>query len=171
MIKKRLIPSLFLAMVFIVSGCGYRLSNGGALPGHVTRVAVTMFQNRSFETGAETIFTAALIKELVQKSDAMVVDKSKADAVISGTIRSITINALARTSDDTVVERQVSAVLDLDLIDTKGKILWSVHNFSASDVFTVASSNVLDESSKREAIGKIATRVSERIIGRMRDQF
>ena len=94
-----------------------------------------------------------------------------ADAVITGTIRSITIAALTRTADDEVVERQVSAVIDLDMVDASGDKIWSAHNFSANEVFTVTRSNLLDETAKAEAIERIAARVSERIVDRMRDQF
>ncbi|ACN15810.1 hypothetical protein HRM2_27180 [Desulforapulum autotrophicum HRM2] len=171
MMNDRFVIRGLLALVFILSGCGYTLSNGGTLPGKVTRVAVTMFENQSFESGAETTFTSSLMKELLQKSSAMVVERNGADAVITGTIRSITIAAFTRTADDEVVERQVSAVIDLDMVDANGETLWSVHNFSAKEVFTVTSFNLLDEAAKAEAIERIATRVSERIVDQMRDGF
>ncbi len=171
MMNARLVISGLFVLVFILSGCGYTLSNGGVLPGGVTRVAVAMFENQSSESGAETTFTSSLIKELLQKSDAMVVERNGADAVITGTIRSITIAALTRNADDEVVERQVSSVIDLDLVDVNGDKIWSVHNFSADEAYTVTSSNLLDEAAKTEAIERIAARISERIVDRMRDRF
>ena len=170
MIKKRLIATIFV-LLFIVAGCGYRLSGGGALPGNVTRVSVSMFQNQSFETGAETIFTSALIRTLVEKTDAQIVARKEADAVISSTIKSITMGALTRTSDDAVIERLVGAVLDLYMVNNEGETIWSVRNFSQSEVYTVSSANMSDEAAKREAIEKIADRISERIISKMRDNF
>ncbi|MBI9090347.1 MAG: hypothetical protein JEZ12_14110 [Desulfobacterium sp.] len=155
----------------VVAGCGYRLSGGGPLPGSVTRVAVAMFENRSFETGAEAVFTSALMTELVRSSDARVVDRGEADAVILSTIRSITIGELTRTADDAVVERRVSAVLDLDMVGKDGETIWSVRNFSESEVYTVSSENASDEAAKREAVQEIADRVAERIISKMRDNF
>ena len=162
---------IVVVLSIVVAGCGYRLSGGGPLPGNVTRVAVAMFENRSFETGAETVFTSALMTELVQSSEAVVVDRDEAEAVILGTIRSITLGELTRTADDAVVERRVSAVLDLDVVSKDGETIWSVRNFSESEVYTVSSANVSDEAAKRDAVRKIADRVSERIISKMRDDF
>ena len=173
--KKNLISGTLGVLVFLLTawltGCGYTFSNSGPLPGNVSQVSVTMFENNSFEVGAESIFTSALIRELLQKSDAMVVDRGKAEAVITGTIRSITVGALTRTADDAVVERQVSAVIDLDMVDSNGEVIWSVRSFSSNEAFTAKSDNAMDEAGKREAIEKIAARISERIIDRMRDRF
>lgn len=165
------ITASVLLLILLFTGCGYTLSNSGPLPGNVSRISVTMFENHSFETGAESIFTSALIKELLQKSDAMVVDRKRAEAIITGTVRSITVGALTRTADDTVLERQVSAVIDLDMVNLNGEVIWTVRNFSSNEVFTAMSDNALDEAGKREAIEKIADRISERIVDRMRDRF
>lgn len=162
---------IVVVLSIVVAGCGYRLSGGGPLPGNVTRVAVAMFENRSFETGAETVFTSALMTELVQSSNAVVVDRDEAEAVILGTIKSITLGGLTRTADDAVVERQVSAVLDLDVVSKDGETIWSVRNFFESEVYSVSNANVSDEAAKREAVREIADRVSERIISKMRDNF
>lgn len=170
MIEKRLI-AIISVLFFLLPGCGYRLSGGGALPGNVTRVSVAMFQNQSFETGAETIFTSALIRTLVEKTDARIVARKEADAVITSTIKSITMGALTRTSDDAVIERLVGAVLDLYMVNNEGETIWSVRNFSQTEVYTVSSINASDEAAKREALEKIADRISERIISKMRDNF
>ncbi len=170
MIEKRLVY-IVVVLSIVVAGCGYRLSGGGPLPGNVTRVAVAMFENRSFETGAEAVFTSALMTELVQSSDARVVGREEADAVILATIRSITIGGLTRTADDSVVERRVSAVLDLDMVGKDGETIWSVRKFSESEVYAVSSANASDEAAKREAVQEIADRVAERIISKMRDNF
>jgi len=170
MIEKRLI-AIISVLFFLFPGCGYRLSGGGPLPGNVTRVSVSMFQNQSFETGAETIFTSALIRNLVEKTDAEIVSRKEADAVITSTIKSITMGALTRTSDDAVIERLVGAVLDLYMVNKEGETIWSVRNFSQTEVYTVSSINASDEAAKREAIEKIADRISERIISKMRDNF
>lgn len=168
---KSLMSGTLAVLVLLLTGCGYTFSNSGPLPGNVSRISVTMFENQSFETGAESIFTSALIRELVQKSDAMVVGRDKAEAFISGTVRSITVGALTRTVDDAVVERQVSAVIDLDMVDSNGEVIWSVRSFSSNEAFTARSDNAMDEAGKREAIQIIAERISERIVDRMRDRF
>jgi hypothetical protein len=78
---------------------------------------------------------------------------------------------LTRTAEDVVLERQVSAVIDLEMVDLNGEVIWSVQGFSLNEVFTAMGDNALDEAGKREAIEEIADRISERVVDRMRDRF
>ncbi|MCD4743483.1 MAG: hypothetical protein K8R67_13525 [Desulfobacteraceae bacterium] len=56
--KKILIIVAFFILSFVVS-CGYKFSGGGLLPGKTKLVAVKMFENKTSESGAETIFANA----------------------------------------------------------------------------------------------------------------
>ena len=162
--------SLVCLLVFLCA-CGYRFSGAGKLPGSVTRVHVAMFENRSAETGAEAIFTNALVSELLRRSGADVVEKNRASAFISGDIRSITIGALTRTSDDEVLERRVTAVVDLKMVNRKGKKLFDVTGFSGDEEFAVSGSNLSDRASSEEAVEKVARRIAEDLVSRMKDDF
>ncbi len=160
-----------VCILAFTTSCGYRFSMGGDLPLNITKVSVGVFKNNSSQTGAEDSFTTALINELVQTTNADIVDQKNADAFIKGYIDSITFGTLTRASNDSVNSIRVSAVVDLKIIDRTGKVIWSVHNFSDYEDYSFANTNVLDQAAREKAIDKIAERIAEKIVGRMRDNF
>lgn len=158
-------------LIALVVGCGYRLEGGGYIDGDVTRLAVEVFENKSSETRAGMSFTNQLIREIQEKTDTIVVDSDKADRKIKGIVNAITFSALARVTTETVVERQVTALVDVQLLGDDGEILWSVKNLSVRESYQVESDKVDDESNKREAIEKIALRSAEKIVSQMISNF
>ncbi|MEA1968310.1 MAG: LPS assembly lipoprotein LptE [Thermodesulfobacteriota bacterium] len=160
-----------LLFLFLACSCGYRFSGAGALPGSVTKVYVEMFENRSFETGAETLFTNAFISELLRQTDADVVDKESAQAFIFGTIRSINIGALTRTHEDLILERRVTALFDLKMTTRAGKVLFAVNGFSEDDEYRVSKTDTSSAASEKGAVEKIAERISEKLVSRLKDNF
>ena len=168
--KKLLLVLSILALSFVVS-CGYKFSGGGLLPGKTKLVAVKMFENKSSETGAEIIFANALSIELMEKSDSHVVDFKEADAYFSGVVKSVSISTLTRTSDNAVIERKVSAVIDLKMIDKDGELLWFVKDFQGREEFQVTTENITDMASRTIALRKIAERIAQKVVSRMLDDF
>ncbi len=160
-----------IALIALVASCGYQFEGGGYINEDVTRVAVEVFENKSSETRAGMSFTNELIREIQGKTDTIVVDSSKAARKITGTVNSITFSTLSRSSIETVVERQVKAVIDVQLIGADGEIIWSVKNFSATEPYTVDADTVNDESNKRDAVEKIALRSSERLVSKLLNNF
>ncbi|MFO7751143.1 MAG: LPS assembly lipoprotein LptE [Desulfobacteraceae bacterium] len=168
---KMLARYTIVGLLIFLCACGYRFSGGGGLPGSASRVYVAMFDNRSAETGAEAVFTNALVSELLRRSGAEVVEKNRARAFISGDIRSITIGALTRTGDDEVLERRVTAVVDLKMVDGQGETLFDVTGFSGDEEFAVSGSNLSDRAFSRGAVEKVARRIAEDLVSRMTDDF
>ena len=155
----------------MITACGYQFEGGGYINKDVTRVAVKVLENRSAEIGADVIFTNALIREILQKTDTKVVDEATATAVLEGTIKAITFSSLSRSSVESVVERGVSAVIDLQMVNKEGEIIWSVTDLSSSDHYKTSQNIVTDEGNKGTALDKIATRTAERILSRMLSNF
>lgn len=170
---KQLKWGIVIVLMVAAAGCGYHLAGGGYLNGTVTRVSVSVFENKSSETRAGISFTNELIQEITQKTDTQVVDG--AARVVSGTVKAITFSTLSRSSSTSVTERKVTAVVDVKLTGPEGDILWSVKDFSATESYTVSDSEsegtVEDEASKREAVDTIAQRVAERLVSRMTSNF
>lgn len=155
----------------LVAGCGYHLEGGGYINEDVTRVAVDVFENKSSETRAGMSFTNQLIREIQAKTDTAVVDSAKAAFKIVGSVNAITFSALARVTTETVVERKVTALVDVQLTGPDGEILWSVKNLSSKESYTVDPNKVDDEANKREAVEKIALRSAERVVSQMMTNF
>ena len=162
---------IWLFFLLLVGGCGYHIQGNTFLPTGIKAVHVTLFENRSGESGAENTFTNAFIKELLMKTNAQVTDESHARGFITGIIRSISVGDLTRSSDDAVLQGQVRATMDLSMVDDKGHVVWEVKGYSDNEVYTASSSNVTDEFAKREAVEEIATRLSEKLVSAMGDQW
>lgn len=168
-----------LMIFYLFTSCGYTLQGGGKLPGNVKTVSVELFKNKSSQSSAEVIFANALIEELMRSSNVKVLENSvdqnyqvdRADAIISGTINSISFDALARTSVDSVYKRGVRAVVNIEMKSRSGEVLFSVNNFKESESYTVSKDNTVDEAVVNSAVDKIARSVARRFVSQMTDDF
>lgn len=162
----------FLIIVLLVnSGCGYRFSGGGSLPGKIRNVRVAILDNRTTETGLENLVTNDLIYEFTRSGKARVTDSDNADATLSGTIRYLRIASVAHSSSSTAVERRVTVGVDLKLADTAGTVIWSIKDFSANETYDVASSKLDTEQNKQQALIQLSKRLAERVYNRMTEDF
>ncbi|MCP3873687.1 MAG: LptE family protein [Desulfobacteraceae bacterium] len=168
--KKTKWLSAVCLFVFFAS-CGYQFEGGGYINKDVTRVAVKVFENKSSEISAGILFTNSLIREIIEKTDTTIVDEKDAAAVVVGKIKAITFSTLSRSTTESVAERRVSAVIDLKLVNKDGDVIWSVKDFASDDNYTVSEDNIIDETSKREAVEKIAERSAEKIISKLLIDF
>ncbi len=160
-----------LAVLCFFSSCGYQLEGGGYINENVTRVSVDMFENRSSQTRAGVTFANELTRKILEKTDTRVVDSSEATRKIVGIVKSISFATLSRSSTETVVERRITATVDVRLIGPDKKVLWSVSNLSSKEDYTVSESNVDNEASIREAVEKIAERSAEKVVSQMMLNF
>jgi len=79
-----------LALVFLVSGCAYRLGIANrSLPGGYKYLSIPVFKNLTQEPGPEVGFTNALIKEFERSEVAKMTTESLSDVKILGAITSI----------------------------------------------------------------------------------
>ena len=158
-------------LLLVLTSCGYQFVGGGYLNSDVTRVAMGIMDNKSSETRAGVVFTNAIIKEIMEKTDTKLVDDAKAVAVLKGRINAITFATLSRSTTEAVVERRVSANVDMQLVDKDKQIIWSVKNFTSHEDYKVSEDKVTDESNKRDALDKIAIRTAEKLVSRMMNNF
>lgn len=151
--------------------CGYQFEGGGYVRNDVTRVAVRVLENNSSETGAGVTFTNALIREILQKTDTKIVDEAQATAVLEGTVQAIRFATLSRSTTESVIDRRVSALVDLKLLNREGEVIWSVKDFSSTQEYTVSEDKITDEGNIREAVEKIATRSAEKLVSKLLNNF
>jgi hypothetical protein len=162
----------WVVVVMSVVSCGYQFEGGGLIKDTVTQVAVDAFENKSSETGAGMAFTNALIQEIIQKTDTRVVDETRATAVFTGTVKAITFTTLSRSSSESVIERRVSAIVDLKLVNKADKeVIWSIKDFTSYEDYPVSSNQITDDGNKRDAVNKIAARSAEKLLGKIMVNF
>ena len=161
----------WLAVFQLSTGCGYRLAGRGELPGNVQSIAVRMLENRSSETGVETLITNALINELRRRQGA-VTAPDRADAVLAGTIDSLSWDTVAHRGVNTAAERKVYATISLTLTDRSGKVLWQRSGLSGSQAYAVVGDNkTATELNRRQAVAILAEQVAENVYRRLTDNF
>jgi outer membrane lipopolysaccharide assembly protein LptE/RlpB len=161
-----------LAATLVWTGCGYRLAGRGDLPGHIQTIAVNMLANRSSETGVETLMTNALINELNMRRRGSVVAPDRADAVLTGTIESLSWDTVTHRGVNTAAERRVYATISLTLTDRSGHVLWKRSGLRGSQAYTVVGDNkTATEINRRQAVAVLAERVAENVYRRLTDNF
>lgn len=162
----------WLAAAQCWTGCGYRLAGRGELPGNVQSIAVRMLENRSSETGVEALMTNALINELNRRRQGSVIALDRADAVLTGTIDSLSWDTVAHRGVNTAAERKVYATISLTLTDRSGKVLWQRSGLSGSQAYTVIGGNkTATEINRRQAVAVLAEQVAENVYRRLTDKF
>ena len=174
-IKPFILPSsLSVALVVcaaFISGCGYKLVGGGRLPGGVQTVCVSIFENRSAETGVENQLAGDLNYEFTRNGIKVFGEPSRADALLTGTIKSVSVETASYTGDDVTMESRVTVVVDARLKDKNGQEIWSADNVIEKQTFTAVKDKQANLSNKKDAISKLSRRFAESFYGRLTEDF
>jgi hypothetical protein len=160
---------LAVAVAMLAAGCGYRFAGGGDFPFGVKKIFVPVFENRTSETGIETVFTNDFIYEFTRDGKVDVVERQDADAVFSGKISRLNTQTVARSGTQSPLERRVTVYLDLNLIDGGGNVLWTARGVSDDETYEVVSEKLAEERLKRSAIKVLSKRMAEMVYGRVTD--
>ena len=169
--KRWMILAVVAAM--LLGACGYHFAGSGSYPAGVTRIYIMMLENRSSETGAESLFTNDLIYEFTRnREESLVKDRSAADGILSGTIVTIAVANISRSSVSTAVERQVTGILRLRLESPDGRLLWSSGNIVERQAYDVSEGDeIADEQNKADAITEVSRKIAEAAFNRLTDDF
>jgi outer membrane lipopolysaccharide assembly protein LptE/RlpB len=156
--------------VALISGCGYRFSGGGTLPRDVKHVFVAMLENRTEETGIESILSNDLIYEF-SRSGTFAKGERQADARLTGVIDAVTKGTISRISVNTSQERRVSLIISFRLTGKDGEVLWSARRMSENEVYFVEKDKETTEHNRRLAIRRLSKRLAEKVYQRLTDNF
>ena len=160
----------FIAAALVLAACGYRFVESGNLPEDTQTVFVSIFNNRTLETGIEHIFTNDLIFEFTRHGQA-VVRPERADAVLEGSVESMRIETVSYRGQLTALERRIIATLSLRLRDRDGDLIWSLPAISEEETYGIMEEKVATDYNKRQAIQALSKRLAEDIYSRMTDEF
>ncbi len=168
-LKDMRIASVALFLFGLVAACGYHFKGAGLkAPEGVRTIAVTVLENRTSESGIERVFTNDLVFEFTRSKVLRVVEKDRADAILSGIIKSMGEQTISRTASYDSDERRVVITLDLTLKSEDGRMLWSDAALSDREAFKVFPDDRLaTDRSRREAIEAISERLAERTHNRI----
>lgn len=168
--KGKIIWIVFAILCFLafLSACGYKFAGGGTLPSGINSVCVTILENRTSEIGVENTFTNDLIYEFTRNGKFASIDK--ADALLSGVVKSMSIETISHSGAQTSLERRVKFTLDLKLTDQNGRILWS-KGISDNEAYDVVSDKLSTEQNRHNAISTLSTRLAEKVYNSLTADF
>lgn len=112
-------------------------SNRSAHPERYQTVAVPIFENRTYERDISRTLTDAVVKEIQQSTPYRVTSQAKADTVLRGSIRQVTLRELSKSVSTGLSEEMVMQVtVDFEWIDMRtGKPIVSRQGFTGSGLF------------------------------------
>jgi outer membrane lipopolysaccharide assembly protein LptE/RlpB len=174
-LKKMRLPrcsiGICFALCMLVSACGYRFSGGGELPGGIKKLNIGIFKNRTNENGLESRIANDLIYQFTRFGNLTLTEKAKADAFLSGTIKSVKSVTISHESVNTSTERRIQVTITLELTTKDDGLLWSDNAISAYETYAVSQDKAQTEKNKKSALAILSSRVAERIYYRLTDNF
>jgi outer membrane lipopolysaccharide assembly protein LptE/RlpB len=164
------IIGLFVVLCGLVAACGYRFGGSGSLPEGIQLISVDILENRTADTGLEVIFSNELIYEFTRRR-VYALQRDAADATLSGLIVSSSVETVSRRGQSTALQQRVKIVVNLQLLDTAGRIIWSAKGISGNETYNVGANRSQTEKNRSDAILQLSRRLAESIYSRMTDNF
>lgn len=163
--------ALIVCVACALSACGYRFAHKGELPAGVDTVFIKVFENRSSLLGIENDFTNSLIREFTRRRAGSLAAEDRADAVFSGVIQSISTGTVSHRDKYTAVERRVWVTMNVRLVSRGGEVLWAADNVTDNEVYLVEAEKSATDRNLRQAVGKLADDLAQRIYNQMTVNF
>ena len=160
-------PILFLLSIAVISGCGYQMVGREThIPPGLNSIAIPTFVNKTFEPGIEVPFTQAFLREFILDQRVKVVDRSEADCILEGVIKTFNIYSVSYDQSGLVLEYQTTVVMDVTLKKQTGETLWINKDLSETQWYRTSSNILTSEANKAAAIQQIGGFVAARVRNR-----
>ena len=161
-----------IACLVSFTSCGYRFAGSGGPPQGVEKLFIQLLENKTTESDVGILITNELKNEFIQKYRGVLVDRERADAVLSGVVAGVRTETVSRRGTLTSLERRVYMTIDLTLKSSGSQGLWYAKGITASDTYTVVSGDKEDtERNKRDELQDLARRLAEISFNRLSDDF
>jgi outer membrane lipopolysaccharide assembly protein LptE/RlpB len=142
---------VLLAAAVLTSTCGYALSGrGNSLPEYIRVIGIPQFVNQSNTLDLDRVLTDAVRVEFQGRGRYRIVPETAAvDAVLTATIRSLTLVPSAFNENRQATRYLVTIVASVEFRETKdNKVFWSNPNLRVSDEYEVTSAVAPTDPSK-----------------------
>ena len=126
--KKLLFASLALVALTVTSGCGYALAGRGSfLPDYIQIVGVPNFNNKTTAFEIERVLTDRVRTEFGNRGKYRIQpDINNVDAILTGTIVSVSFGNTAYTSGSQAARVQLIVIASFEFKDVReNKVLWT----------------------------------------------
>ncbi len=158
---------VILLVLLLTAGCGDQFAGREThVPAGVSSVAIPTLVNKTLEPGLEVQFTQAFVRTFVQDQRVNVVERTRADSVLEGTIKSFYIYSVSYDKSGYALEYQTIVTMDIALKKRNGDVLWREKDLLERAWYRTSPSVIASEDNKTLAIQQIAQSLSERILNR-----
>ena len=157
--------------LLLAVACGYNLAGGGSLPAGVQTVFVELFENRSNEIGIENTFTNDMVNEILLNRKQALATRDQAESILKCTIVSLSSNTISQTSAGRATERRLVVVVDAELVDRQGSVIWSAGKIRSYEPFDVGVSEAETAQNRSVALQELSERMAESVFNRLTEDF
>jgi outer membrane lipopolysaccharide assembly protein LptE/RlpB len=175
----------FLILLWTFSaGCGYHFRTDGKPVGlNMKSIAIPLITSASSEKDFEADFTRKIREEFISHAGIPIVDKEKADMILSCrvyeiesqplTYNSIMQNVQGRTvTHETTSSRRLMMRMDARLIErATGKTIWREKSMKEEARFNVTSDPLVTRYNQQQAIKEISELFAEKIYMMTMERF
>jgi hypothetical protein len=171
--KHRARAMLLLTIVLLSASCGYRFTGEGLGPRPGLRnVAIPVFENNTSEPDLGSIFSGALRREFITKSEMQVVPMDQAEAIFRGRITTIYSTAVAHREAEETIQNRLYVTLEIRCVDAHdGKVLWQDPQFTYFQVYLQNVDPNISFANRRATLDYLAQQMSIRIHDRFLSNF
>ena len=158
-------------LLFSLYGCGY--TQHAKLPNDIKTIAIQTFQDEippdrrfAYRPGLEIELTNAILDRFIFDGNLKVVDQTRADAVLTGTIIAYEQEGLRFDDLESVEEYRLFLVVSFKLVDQKTKkILIQENTFSGrAEFFTSRAPGATRRIAASDAVTDLAKSLVNRIV-------
>lgn len=159
--------------VWLAGGCGYHLpGRGDTIPADVEKIFVEVLVNRTAEPFIENRLTSEVRDQFARRPGFEVVsERSKSEAVISGTIIRYRANAAAYDENDDIKEYRVTMTTEFRFERTDGSEVFWQGNVSWDEEFMAHDDRAQQDNNETEAQDELTFRLATELFNRIVDNF
>jgi Lipopolysaccharide-assembly len=136
-----------LVLIAAQGGCGYSLAGRGSfLPAYIQRIGVPQFVNNTAVFDLDRQITERVRTEFIGRGKYTIVpDVTGVDAVLTGTIVSVTLAPVAFNTSQQATRYALTLTASVDFKDMRGnKVLWSNPSMQYREEFALDPTNAVD---------------------------
>lgn len=164
--------ALLAAPAILVSCAGYEM--GGRKPKSLTgveRIAVPMFSNATQHPRAEAIATSAATSAFTKDGTYQIASIDGADAILDGTLKSITYSAVRGTRFDTLLAEELlnTVTIDWQLRDAHNPTRILARGSSQGNSQLFRDANL--QTARNNALNEALENAAESMVSRIADSF
>jgi outer membrane lipopolysaccharide assembly protein LptE/RlpB len=162
---------LLMAVLLLMSACGYRLPTASMQHEGVSSYSVGIFRNAAYRVGIDTVVRRTLDEELAGRHGLVVKPAGGGDAEFTGTVVSYGTTAVSFGSDDRVREYRATLKVEVELRQrSTNQPLWKGVIVVTQD-FPANMNLQLQQNSEEAAILELGRKAARQIYLRQQDNF